>query len=464
MNYSKLFDEFINETVRECPYATEEELKEVAIDMLNILNSNKDATPEEYVEKVIESDIDEMERLRNDYLLPGYTMGINVGNINVKYLGGNMDSFGTKMKADAMYDIASMSKMYTQVVLFNLIKEGQIRLDDKISDLDTRFSKIGDVSIRELSEFKVEFMTPGNITNMENIEDAKEALFNIEIAKYPDGNLKRGKYFYTDFGMMILKEVMEAVTNKKYTDLVDEYITNKLSLFNTKIIVPTEKYDLLTGSPNVKYGTVNDPKAIAVGGYSGHAGVFASSDDLIKFGKGLEDGTLLDNNDLEKANTKGIKDNRGIMGNTYVVTPEGLDNSYIETISNSSDFAIQGSTRTHLNIGKDSVSTILLNPSSLSIKEALEEQERINEMRKIQAQKDNKEFIPISIVKHFKFNRDGKALEYDMVDARSLLNYRQVDPLTTMNAKTSLKLRFLSKVISEYDKNYTKKVEVSKSI
>lgn len=458
MNLNKIFENFIEKAVKRSPYATKDEIYEITLKMLKIIEKNKDKTPEELVEKVIEDDINNMEMLKDKYLIPGYTIGFNVGNINVEYFGGNIDSFERKMTEDAMFDIASMTKMYTQVILYNLIKEGALSLSDKVYELDSRFTNLKDISIKELTEFTVDFITPGNITLMENIEDAKDALYNIKIARYPDDNLKRGKYFYTDFGMMILKEVMENVTNKKYQELMDEYIVDKLGLLHTKLIVPNNQMDLLTGSPNTKLKAVNDPKANAVGGFSGHAGIFASSKDLIKFGKGIKDGIILPKLVLNKAYSKGIKKNRGIMGNTYVATEDGLGSSYIETISPNTDFAIQGSTRTQLNVGYDSVSTILLNPASLSIEKAIEEENKINEKRALEGQ------MPISIVKHFQYNKDGSLVNYDLIDATKTVNYRQVDPLTSMNAKTILRLEFLNEVIKEYDKTYEKEINVSKSL
>lgn len=458
MNLNKIFENFIEKTTARSPYSKKEDIKEITLKMLDIIEQNKDKTPEELVEKVIEDDINNMEILKDKYLIPGYTIGINVGNINVEYFGGNIDAFERKMPKDAMFDIASMTKMYTQVILYNLIKEGAISLSDKVYDLDYRFTNLKDVSIQELTEFTIDLKTPGNITLMENKEDAKEALYNIEIAKYSDGNIKRGKYFYTDFGMMVLKEVMEFVTNKTYSQLVDEYIVDKLGLSHTKLIVPNSQLDLITGSPNTKLGAVNDPKANSVGGYSGHAGIFASSRDLIDFGKGIESGIIMPKLVLNKAYNKGAKANRGIMGNTYVATEDGLGSSYIETFSPNTDFAIQGSTRTQLNIGKDSISTILLNPASLSIEKAIEEENKINEMRAYDGQ------APISIVKHFQYNKEGSLVGYDLIDATKTVNYRQVDPLTTMNAKTTLRLEFLNEVIKEYDKTYEKEINVSKSL
>ena len=455
MNYYKMMYEFINEVMEDAKYANADDIRSIIDEMIGVLTANKDASLEEIIEKVIENDIDVMEEMRSKYLLPGYTIGVRVGNINLKYFGGTMDDLGMKMDKDAMFDIASMTKMYTQVVLFNLIKEGKISLDDKIGDLDKRFVNIGDVSIRELSEFSVDFFTPGNMTTMEKEADAKEALFNATVATYPDGNVKRGKYFYNDFVMMILKEVMENVTGENYEDLVDKYIVDKLGLKNTKLIVPKEQEVLLTGSPNTELGGVNDPKAISVGGFSGHAGVFASSDDLIEFGKGMVDGRVFPESKLALAYTSGLKNNRGVIGNTYIATSDGLESSYIDTLSDSKDFAIQGSTRTQMNIGENSVSTILLNPASANVDKAKEYEEELNAKR----EKDGK--APVSIVKNFMFEKDGSLKEYYLVDARQILPYTQVDPLSTMNAKTSLRLRFLNKLMDEYDKQVNVEIDVN---
>ena len=57
--------------------------------------------------------------------------------------------------------------------------------------------------------------------------------------------------------------------------------------------------------------------------------------------------------------TPGIKENRGIMGNTYTSHIKGVDMSYVDTLEPKTNFAIQGSTRVQMNMGKSSVSTIL---------------------------------------------------------------------------------------------------------
>lgn len=66
-------------------------------------------------------------------------------------MGGNIDYNGRKMSDDALFDLASITKFYTQVVLYNLINEGYFSFDDKIKELDPRFINLGNVTIRDIS-------------------------------------------------------------------------------------------------------------------------------------------------------------------------------------------------------------------------------------------------------------------------------------------------------------------------
>ncbi len=452
MVYNKLFEEFLDNVKNEGTYASKEELREVSLEMLEIIKENKDATPEELVEKIIVDNIKQLQEIKNSYPIPGYTVGVNVGNVKVKLFGGNIDSAGRKMPDNALFDIASMTKFYTQIIAYNLIKEGFFLFQDKVKDLDPRFENVEDLTVGDILRFNTEFRTDGRLSDKTTIEEALSCLYEVKV-------ISKEQYNYNDIGMMLIKELMENVAGKKYTDLVDEYITTPLGLTDTYLVVPKNKISLVTGSANQKLGMVNDPSALSVGGYSGHAGMIASNDDLMKLGKGVVDGTILPKDMLNDAYTPGIKSNRGTMGNTYTSHEKGVDVSFVDRLEPITNFAIQGSTRTQMNIGKNSISTILLNPASMTTEEALKEEAKINEARALKGQ------YSLSLVNHFKFNQNGKAVEYDLIDARLMVPPAEtVKPITTQNAKLALRLRFLNEVIKEYDRNYTKEVKVIKKI
>ncbi len=456
MNYDKIFENFLDQVQKEETYATREELAEATRKMLEIVKNNKEATPEELVEAVIEDNINFLEDMRKNYPVPGYTVGMKVGNINVKLYGGYLDETNRKMPEDALFDIASITKFYTQIIAYNLIKEGYFSYEDKIKDLDPRFSQVGDLTVGDVLTFTTEFKTSGRLSDKETISEAKDCLYNMNV-------VATVKYNYNDMGMMLMKEVMENVTGKSYEDLMKEYILDKLALKDTHLILPSSKIERFMGTPNAKVGMINDPSALSVGGYSGHAGIKVTSDDLIRLGEGSLAGTIFPNEKQKDAYTPGIsiypeggKANRGIMGNTYTSHEKGLAMSYIDRLSPIKSFASQGSTRTQLTIGPDSVSTILYNPSSMGIERAKEEEARINAAREAKGQ------VSLSLVKEFTFDRNGNKVKYQLIDARQMApDSKTVEPIITLNAQTSLRLRFLNEVIKEYDRNYQKEINVT---
>ncbi|WP_342647078.1 serine hydrolase [Mucilaginibacter sp. CSA2-8R] len=110
----------------------------------------------------------------------------------------------------------------------------------------------------------------------------------------------RGVYVYSDLSMYFMKEVVETVTATPLNTYVQDNFYNPLGMqtagflprnrFSKDQIIPTEndtyfRHTLLTGY-------VHDQGAAMVGGVSGHAGLFASANDLgILFQMMLNKGT-----------------------------------------------------------------------------------------------------------------------------------------------------------------------------
>ena len=447
MVYDRLFEEFIDEIKEEGTYASADEIREATKDTLNIIKDNKDSTPEEIIELIIKDNIELLEAIKNKYPVPGYTVGVSVDNIDVKLTGGNLDYEGRKMRDDALFDLASMTKFYTQVIAYNLIKEGYFSLEDKIKDLDPRFENLGNLTVNDILTFTTKFQTDGRLDAKSSSDEAYQTLLKVK-------PIEVGKYNYNDLGMMIMKEVMEYVTITTYPDLVEKYITDKYKLHDTHLILPNSKIYRATGSANDKIGKINDPSALALGGFSGHAGMFASSDDLIKLGKAVHDG-LIPEDMISNTYTPGVVDNRGIMGNTYTSHDRGIDRSYVDRLEPKKNFAIQGSTRVQMNIGEKWTATALLNPASMGIDAAMEMEKRINAKLK----SDGK--APVHLIKDLYFGDE----HYKSFDVRQMAPGPQtIEPIATSNAVLALRLRLLNKFIKEYDKSYNKKIEVNKSM
>ncbi len=445
---SDLVDEFLKDYLTRKPYASREDLVKVLSEVELLIMKNKNRTPEEIIELIIKDNIMEFENIRKKYGVPGYTASIEVGNYHVKLYGGNINYTGEPMPENALFDIASMTKFYTQIIAYNLMKEGYMHRDDRIIDLDNRFVNLGELTVDDILTFSTQFITNGRISDKKTIDEAKDTLFHTNVVEV-------GKWNYNDIGLMIMKEVMEKLTGLTYPELVDKYIVKPLGLTDTHIIVPRAKYHLITGTPNFKEARVNDMGANALGGYSGHAGIFASSDDLVKLMMGVRERDILPNK--RDAYTPGkVNDAIAVMGNVYTSNPKGLEKTFVDVLEPRDTFSIAGSTRTNAASSSDSTYNVLFNPSSMSVEEARERVSKINEER------IKKGLKPIDPVREYEYDRDGKLIKTTLIDPRQLLPLDDVAYANRNIAITTLKLRFLDFCFRKL--YYYKKTEIIKNV
>lgn len=104
-----------------------------------------------------------------------------------------------------------------------------------------------------------------------------------------------GKYVYSDISMYVMKEVAEHITHKPMDEYVSEILFkpigmntagyNPRSRFDKSVIVPTE-HDTSFRKVLLE-GYVHDQGAAMAGGVAGHAGLFATAQDLAIYGQML---------------------------------------------------------------------------------------------------------------------------------------------------------------------------------
>ena len=456
----QLFNKFVDNIIKNGVYAPKEKIIDVVCDIKELITKNKDKTPEKIVELIIDENIKLLYEIMNsDLPIPGFTTGINVANINVKLFGGYKNFKKEPISENAIFDCASITKFLTEIVAYSLIKDGFININDNIKSLDNTKVNLDNITIEDILTFNVEFRTNGRLESMKTKTQFQNCLNTVEV-------YNKGTFHYNDIGMMLLKDIFEKVMNVSFETLVKKYILEKLNIDDIYLKVPKEKHSLITATPNTEILLPNDPKVVGAGGYSGHAGMFSTSDGLIKLGSGILNSNLLGNKTSDLY-TAGKKYNRAVMGTVYVSHPEGVKKSFVSDLSSKQAFALQGSTKTQLNVDKFTIektnyivaSTILLNPASMSIEEAKRQEKIINKEREKRGE------LPLSLVKHFAFNNDGKIIEYDLIDVRPIIPFNKtINPLTDKNAEVILKFMFLSEYIKEYDREYNKKIEIIKKI
>lgn len=261
------------------------------------------------------------------------------GIVTISINGNNLYlPFGEKKyDENTIFDIASMSKLYTEFILFGVIDDYGISFENKISDLVDFYDSINYLTLMDLISFNNTYLTKIDIRNCTNKEDAIKALRTTYIDES-----KKGYYLYTDLPIMILTDVLETYTKMSYKELFKKYIIDKYDLNNTFLDINSDNY--VTLNKNL----TNDPKANIMGGYYGHCGVKTTCADFMKF---LNNALNNKNSHLliEKSDTLNSDGSRcikkGKIGNSNlsVENDDSLASKYLP----SDGFAIQGSVRCH---------------------------------------------------------------------------------------------------------------------
>lgn len=229
----------------------------------------------------------------------------------------------THTRTTDIFDLASVTKITaTTMAAMRLYEQKKINLDTTIGNYIplARNTNKNDIKVRELLLHEAglipyipfhNYIKPGDFSR-----DSSEAYpvkvadnYYIRPGYYEDvmlprmlqsGLRGRGKYEYSDLSMYFMKEVIERQASEK----LDQYVLNQFYKplgmqtagynprlrFDRSRIAPTENDTYFRHT--LLWGYVHDQGAALAGGVSGHAGVFASANDLaILFQMMLNGGT-----------------------------------------------------------------------------------------------------------------------------------------------------------------------------
>ena len=147
---------------------------------------------------------------------------------------------GSKIPNDinTLFDIGSMNKTFTQIVVKQLAEEGKLKLTDRLVDYVSGFedSRVKEITINHLLEHKSGF---GDYHGPDYFDLPLEERSLNTIVERAKGNtllFSPGQEdVYSNLGYVILGKVIEETSGKSYFDNVKERIVEKLGLENTYV-------------------------------------------------------------------------------------------------------------------------------------------------------------------------------------------------------------------------------------
>ena len=246
-----------------------------------------------------------------DKQVAGAVLVIGTKNHHTVFAKGNqqeLDDHGNylevPMQEDSIFDLASVTKLFTCISVLKLIDEGLLKLTDCISDKDQRFLFLNEVTVEDLLSFRVPLKTQKRIQDCQSAQEVENVMFEIT----PDVTQQR---LYSDMGAMVLKYVVEAITGKKYWEFVRENILIPCDMKDTVIQVCAEnEYRIVSNNyemkilntgyqidEQIKKGVVSDGKARKINEFDlqlhGHAGLFSTAADMVNLISALLDGCII---------------------------------------------------------------------------------------------------------------------------------------------------------------------------
>ncbi|MFI7612759.1 serine hydrolase domain-containing protein [Nonomuraea terrae] len=209
----------------------------------------------------------------------------------VRYAGadGTLAAERPAARIDSIFDLASVSKLFTTVVLLSLAEEGLLDLDEPVAGrlpgADPRLTP------RRLLTHTAGLPAGRRIDR--ELPEAGPGERMAAMVRTPVLHPVGGPYLYSDVGLIVAGRVAELAGGAPLDALVRARVTGVLGLADTGYR-PAERERVAAteckpGRGCVR-GEVHDETAYALGGVAGHAGVFATAGDLLAFGEALRRG------------------------------------------------------------------------------------------------------------------------------------------------------------------------------
>jgi CubicO group peptidase (beta-lactamase class C family) len=192
------------------------------------------------------------------------------------------------MREDTIFDIASLSKLFTSLVAVRQLERGTLSLNTPVASYLPDFGQRckDRITIRQLLTH-TSGLRPDLPFYKYRTRAEQQALLFSEKPRATPGEA----YIYSDLNMIALQLVLEKVTGQPLDALVRDGITRPLGMIDTGYnpaaarrsrVAATEVQHMPPAKTDrgLVWGQVHDESAWALGGVAGHAGVFSTARDL----------------------------------------------------------------------------------------------------------------------------------------------------------------------------------------
>jgi beta-N-acetylhexosaminidase len=233
-----------------------------------------------------------------DKAFPGATLAVGFRDKVSYHAFGHLsyDNDSPATKIDTMYDLASLTKVVVTTTLVEKLVEGDF---PSPLDLDAPIERyLPEWASGPQPEWRHRVTVRNLMTHTSGLppfkdywrtskgkEDTLRMIF-AEPLEYEPGT----KVVYSDLGIILMAEIIQRLTGKPLDELANEFIFQPLGMKDSMYNPPKKLWAEIAPTEvderwrhRLVQGQVHDENAYAMGGVSGHAGLFSTSPDLAAF-------------------------------------------------------------------------------------------------------------------------------------------------------------------------------------
>ncbi len=200
------------------------------------------------------------------------------------------------MTLDTVFDLASLTKpIATATSIMQLIEAGKIGLDDPVAKHLPAFGNHGkeSITVRHLLTHQGGLIADNSMKDFtDGREKSIENLLALEPLSAPGE-----RFIYSDVGFMVLGELVATVSGQSLDEYTHSHIFEPLGMHETMYhptTIPAERFaSTEQRDGHWMRGEVHDPRAFALDGVAGHAGLFSTANDLARYAQAMLNGGQL---------------------------------------------------------------------------------------------------------------------------------------------------------------------------
>ncbi len=196
------------------------------------------------------------------------------------------------LDVNSKFKIASVTKLFTAVIIMQLIDEGKLTLETTVNEVLPAYEITNGhkIDIQNLMQHTSGLKNESNVSYLSNYSPDK--LINTFAKK--KASFKPGKDLnYNNIDFTILGKMIETVTGKSYLDNLNERIISPLGMDNTGLLIGKELPVDVMPSFEIKKGMKKPELNIHIENFWAAGSMFSTVRDLLKFSNALKTEELI---------------------------------------------------------------------------------------------------------------------------------------------------------------------------